>query len=287
MDSKPLPTMLRKYAQKRTKADGTQYFSLSHQDAVTIADRSKKSLREIEIAALENDILPERYCRNQQSLNNRDQIRLLKSHVAVIGQGGLGGTVTEILARIGIGRLTLVDADIFEESNLNRQLLSTVDALGTSKVEAGKRRVQSINPAIEVTAITSYLNSINGVNILSECKLAVDCLDSIPSRFDLEEACQYLKIPLVSAAIAGSTGQAMVVFPGDDGLRLVYGEAQKAAEKGVETRLGTLPYTAVLMAAVECAEVVEIICKQSSSLQNNMLLVDIKNKNMEKIMLSG
>jgi HD superfamily phosphohydrolase YqeK len=57
MDSKPLPTMLRKYAQKRTKADGTQYYSLSHQDAVTIADRSKKSLREIEIAALENDIL--------------------------------------------------------------------------------------------------------------------------------------------------------------------------------------------------------------------------------------
>lgn len=278
--------MLREYAQKRTKADGTQYFSLFHNDAVTIADTSKKLLREIEIAALENDIIPERYCRNQQSLNNRDQIRLLKSHVAVIGQGGLGGTVTEILARIGIGRLTLVDADLFEESNLNRQLLSTVDALGTSKVEAGKKRVQSINPAIEVTAITSYLNSINGVNILSECELAVDCLDSIPSRFDLEEACQYLKIPLVSAAIAGSTGQAMVVFPGDDGLRLVYGEAQKAAEKGVETRLGTLPYTAVLMAAVECAEVVEIICKQSSSLQNNMLLVDIKNKNMEKITFS-
>jgi molybdopterin/thiamine biosynthesis adenylyltransferase len=212
---------------------------------------------------------------------------LLKSHVAVIGQGGLGGTVTEILARIGIGRLTLVDADMFEESNLNRQLLSTVDALGTSKVEAGKKRVQSINPAIEVTAITSYLNSINGVSILSECELAVDCLDSIPSRFDLEEACQYLKIPLVSAAIAGTTGQAMVVFPGDEGLRLVYGEAQKATEKGVETRLGTLPYTAVLMAAVECAEVVEIICKQSSSLQNNMLLVDIKNKNMEKITFSG
>jgi molybdopterin-synthase adenylyltransferase len=286
MNQSSLNALLKKRAHKRLRPNGTSYFSLSHHDEKEIAGKIKKSCREVQITALENDIIPERYCRNQQSLNNKEQIRLLNSHVTVIGQGGLGGTVTEILTRIGIGRLTLVDADIFEESNLNRQLLSTVDNLGSSKAEAGKKRVQSINPAIEVTAITSYLTSTNSLDILSGCELAVDCLDSIPSRFDLEEACQYLKIPLVSAAIAGSTGQAMVIFPGDDGLRRIYGDPQKAAQKGIETRLGTLPYTATLMAAVECAEVVEILCKQSSSLQNTILLADINDKSMEKMSFS-
>ena len=75
----------------------------------------------------------------------------------------------------------------------------------------------------------------------------------------------------------------MVVFPGDEGLRRVYGEPRKAAPKGIETRLGTLPYTAAFMAAVECAEVVEILCKQSSSLQNTLLLADIGDKSMEKM----
>jgi molybdopterin-synthase adenylyltransferase len=286
MNNTSLQALLKKHAQKRLRPNGNSYFSLLHQDEQKIAELTQKSSREVQIAALQNKITPERYCRNQQSLNYEEQIQLLNSHVAVIGQGGLGGTVTEILARIGIGHLTLVDADIFEESNLNRQLLSTVDDLGKSKAEVGKMRVQSINPAVEVTAITSYLNSINGLNILSGSELAVDCLDSIPSRFDLEDACRHLKIPLVSAAIAGSTGQVTVVFPGDDGLRLVYGDPQKAAEKGIETRLGTLPYTAIMMAAVESAEVVEIICRQSSSLQNSLLLTDINGKSMEKVTFS-
>ncbi len=286
MNESSLQTLVKKHANKRLRPNGTSYLSLLHDDEKAIAEKTQKPCREVQIAALNNDVIPERYCRNQQSLSNIDQIRLLNSHVAVIGQGGLGGTVTEILARIGIGRLTLVDADIFEESNLNRQLLSTIDVLGSSKAEAGKKRVQSINPAIEVTAITSYLDSNNGLDILSGSELAVDCLDSIPSRFDLEEVCQYLKIPLVSAAIAGSTGQAMVIFPGDVGLRHIYGDPRKTAQKGVETRLGTLPYTAVLMAAVECAEVVEILCKQSSSLQNSILLTDISDKIMEKMSFS-
>ena len=286
MNTSSLHKLLKQHAKTHLRPNGTSYLSLLHHSEREIAEKTEKSQREVQIAALENDIIPERYCRNQQSLSSADQIKLLKSHVTIIGQGGLGGTVTEILARIGIGRLTLVDADIFEESNLNRQLLSTVNDLGNSKAETGKKRVQSINPAIEVSAVTSFLSSINGVDILSGSDLAVDCLDSIPSRFELEKVCQYLKIPLVSAAIAGSTGQATVIFPGDAGLRLIYGEEHNAAEKGIETRLGTLPYTATLMAAVECAEAVEILCKRTASLQNTLLLADINDKSMEKIIFS-
>ena len=95
-----------------------------------------------------------------------------------------------------------------------------------------------------------------------------------------------LENSIVSAAIGGFTGQVTVVFPGDDGFHRIYGDPQKAARKGIETRLGTLPYTAAFMAAVQCAEVVEILCKQSSSLQNSILLADIKDKSMERITFS-
>lgn len=275
--------LLNKYSEKRIRPDGREYHSLLLESEKEIAGRTKKTHREVQIAALENGIIPERYCRNQDSLNNQEQIQLLNSHVTVVGQGGLGGTVTEILARVGIGSLTLVDADIFEESNLNRQLLSTIESLGCSKAEAGKNRVKSINPAIEVKAETTFLNNENGIDILTGCDLVVDCLDSIPSRFDLEEVCQALHIPLVSAAIGGVAGQATVIFPGDEGLKRIYGPPRTSSQKGVETRLGTLPYTATLMAAVECAEVVEIICRNTSSLKNSILLADIAEKRMEKV----
>ncbi len=278
-----LSNLLEEYSQKRLRPDGTEYHSLLLDGEQEISERTKKTHREVQIAALENEIVPERYCRNQESLNNKEQIRLLNSHVAVVGQGGLGGTVTEILARVGIGHLTLVDADIFEESNLNRQLLSTIEGLGCSKAEAGKKRVHSINPAIEVKAITTFLNDENGIDILAGTDLVVDCLDSIPSRFDLQESCKTLGIPLVSAAIGGVAGQATVIFPEDQGLERIYGAPDTSRQRGVETRLGTLPYTATLMAAIECAEVVEIICRNSSALRNSILLADIAEKRMEKV----
>ncbi|MDJ0621528.1 MAG: HesA/MoeB/ThiF family protein [Desulfocapsaceae bacterium] len=275
--------LLKKHTQQRLHPDGTPYASLLDSDEKEIAEKTSWSRKRIQITALENSILPERYCRNHSSLNSREQILLLQSHVTIVGQGGLGGAVTEILARIGIGRLTLVDGDVFEDSNLNRQLLSDVKHLGHPKAEVAKLRVESINPAIEVTSVNSFFTQENGKKILEESNIAVDCLDSIPSRFVLEEACRRRGIPLVSAAIGGSSGQATVIFPKDVGLRRIYGDPEKAAQKGIETRLGTLPYTAIFMAALECAEVVAVLCQKTSSLQDRILITNIADKSMDVI----
>ncbi|MGW8194602.1 MAG: HesA/MoeB/ThiF family protein, partial [Desulforhopalus sp.] len=158
-----------------------------------------------------------------KTLTNLDQLRLLHSHVVIVGLGGLGGTVTEILARVGVGRLTLVDGDNFDESNLNRQLLSKIDSLGLSKAKAAEKRVAEVNPAVEVTVVDQFFNKDNSLEILFGASLAVDCLDTIPDRFVLEDGCRREGIPLVSAAIGGTSGQAVITFPGDPGLRSVYG----------------------------------------------------------------
>jgi hypothetical protein len=89
------------------------------------AERFGKSLAEMESAALEAGFLPGRYRRNRETVSTADQLRLFRSRVAVIGCGGLGGYVVEQLARLGVGTLVLVDPDVFEEHNLNRQLLSS------------------------------------------------------------------------------------------------------------------------------------------------------------------
>lgn len=275
--------LLFQHAKDKTRPDGSPYKTLLHQDEIAVAKKTGLLAKEIQLAALENGITPERYCRNQKTLANTDQIKLLQSHVAVIGQGGLGGTVTEILCRIGIGNLTLVDGDTFEDSNLNRQLLSSVENLGRNKAIVASERVKTINPAINVIGVTDFFTSENGIEILEKADLAVDCLDSISDRFILENGCNACKIPLVSAAIGGTSGQATVIFPGDKGLCQIYGEPDSAPQKGIEARLGTLPFAAVYMAAVECAEVVNILCKNYSKLQNCLLITDISEQSLENI----
>lgn len=255
--------------------DKTPYRSLSVANVLALAERTGASGREIEIAALENGIVPERYARNMRTCSLEDQAALLRVRVGVVGLGGLGGTVAEVLARMGVGRLTLVDGDRFEDSNLNRQLLSTVEGLGQLKSEAALARVGRINSSVEITALTEFVTVENAEAVLGGCDVVVDCLDNLRTRFQVEDACRKLGCPLVSAAVAGSSGHVTTIFPEDAGLRLIYGEPQNAPLKGAETALGTVPYAVTFLAALECAEVVKVILKKGSLLRHKLLVADL------------
>jgi molybdopterin/thiamine biosynthesis adenylyltransferase len=252
-------------------------------DEVQVVGATGCSHREVQITALKNDIVPERYARNQQTIPGSEQIRLLESHVAIIGLGGLGGAVTEILARIGIGSLTLVDGDRFEDSNLNRQLLSSTDMLGQMKAEVAARRVALLNPAVEIRKVPSFFTADTSAEILEGVDICVDCLDTITDRFTVESSCRDRNIPLVSAAIAGTSGQVTVIFPDDPGLRRIYGDPGKAPRKGVETSLGTLPFAAIAMASLECAEVVALAAGRPAQLRNKLLLADFTYHSMDTV----
>jgi molybdopterin/thiamine biosynthesis adenylyltransferase len=286
MDSGQLAEIVRSFGRKRHRPDQSSYTGLLLADARKIADRTGMSLREVEDAALAEGILPERYSRNQKYMSCPDQLRLLRAHVAIIGLGGLGGTVTEILARLGVGTLTLVDGDVFDESNLNRQLLSSPGRLGQKKAAAGGERVVEINPAVTVRVIDQFLTADNALAILAGVQLAVDCLDTVTARFVLEEGCRLASIPLVSAAIAGTSGQATTIFPGDPGLKLIYGGAANAPAKGVEASLGTLPFAAVYMAAAQCAEITTILLGRPPELRHRLLLAEICDHTAELVDLA-
>jgi molybdopterin/thiamine biosynthesis adenylyltransferase len=244
------------------------------------------SARDIEIAALENGIIPERYARNMRTFSLADQTALLKAHAGVVGLGGLGGAVTEILARMGVGRLTLIDGDRFEDSNLNRQLLSSMATLGLSKPEAARRRVDQINPAVDCIEVTEFLSRENAEARLASCDVIVDCLDNLPARFMVEDACKRLDRPMVSAAVAGGSGHITTIFPADPGLRLIYGDPHNVPIKGAETALGTVPFSVVFLAALECAEVAKIILQKGAPLRNKLLVADLTESVIEVMNLS-
>ena len=131
--------------------------------------------------------------------------------------------------------------------------------------------------------VKEFFSADNGQDILSGTHLAVDCLDTIADRFTLENGCRLKQIPLVSAAVGGSSGQATAIFPDDTGLQLIYGSPDKAPKRGIEASLGTLAFTAFYMASVQCAEVTTILLGKDSELRNKLFLAEINEHGSELV----
>jgi len=112
---------------------------------------------QVEISALENGVVPTRYVRNIGTIGVEGQLRLLQSCAGVCGLGGLGGYIAVSLARFGVGRLILVDGDVFEEDNLNRQELCGETDLGRPKVEVAAERVAAINSALDLSTCQRFV----------------------------------------------------------------------------------------------------------------------------------
>jgi len=225
----------------------------------------------------------ERYLRNQDALSEADQATLAIDRVLVVGCGGLGGTVVECLARIGVGHLRVVDGDLFEASNLNRQILCSTMNLNRPKTLAAKQRVMAVNPLVEVDAVQANLTVENATSLLADCDVAVDCLDNIPARLVLQEAAKNAGLPLVHGAVAGWCGQVCVVQPGEDLLSILYGDARE--EQGEEVSAGTLSFTAAAVGALQAAEVVKLLLGKPG-LRGELLVLDLLNATSNRIHLT-
>jgi len=214
----------------------------------------------------------ERYLRNQDAISEEEQATLAAKRVLVVGCGGLGGMVIECLARIGVGHLRVVDGDLFEASNLNRQLLSSNMNLGRPKTLAAKQRVMAVNPLVEVDAVQAELKAENAAQLLKDCDVAVDCLDNVPDRLLLQQAAKTAGVPLVHGAVAGWNGRICVIQPSEDLLNLLYPEAEEL--QGEELQMGTLAFTAALTASWQAAETVKLLLGKPG-LQGEILEVDL------------
>jgi molybdopterin/thiamine biosynthesis adenylyltransferase len=214
----------------------------------------------------------QRYSRNMNMLSAEENDMLKNFKVCVVGCGGLGGYIIEELGRLGIGTITAVDGDVFEESNLNRQLLSNVENLGCGKAETAAERMKTVNPLIQVIPVHQRLNEDNGSEILKGHDVVIDALDNIDSRITLEKLAENLGIPLVHGAIAGWYGQVTTIFPGDRTLSRLY---PADAKRGIEKELGNPSFTPALVASIEVAETLKILIKRGDTLRKKVLSLNL------------
>jgi len=266
--------------------DGKEYPVISLKAVNSIARDKGIAPREIEIAALERDIVPRRYLRNMGTIACEGQAKLLRSAVAVVGAGGLGGTIIELLARQGVGHIIIIDDDCFGEEDLNRQLLSREEDLGEYKAIIAARRVREINSAVTVTPFVEKLTRGNAYKLLKDAQVVVDGLDNLPSRFAVEKACRNLGIPFVYGTIAGFSGQLMTIFPKDRGLSSIYGPPHNLPERGIEVETGNPCATPAMIAAWQVQEVIKIITGIGKPLRNHLLVLDAREGAADKIELS-
>ncbi len=240
--------------------------------AQKIASQSSLTPAAVETLALEHSILPLRYKRN--GLSPAEQLKLLRSSVAIIGCGGLGGRNAEILGRTGVGRLILTDPDVFSETNLNRQIFCTRENLGQAKVTVLGEALQQINPALDISLHQHPfdISSITGADIV------IDALDSADARKELATLCRTMDLPLVHGAVKGWYGQLGVDSCSNNIISTLY---RQGGEGTTPPRV--LPVTVGLIAALQAAEACKLILGRGPVRDNGWLQCDLYNGDFEAI----
>ena len=264
---------------KNNAADGL--ISWQHQQQA--AAQFGLSLAEVEDVILQAELLPARYQRNQQMISTSQQLQLFRSKVAVIGAGGLGGYILEQLARLGVGQIISIDDDVFEENNLNRQLLSSPANLGCVKVAVAAERIKEINPAVTLTPVQKLFSLTSGPALLEGVDCVVDAVDNVTARLELAEVSCSLQIPLVLGAIAGWYGHVATILPGDNSLQTIYRHWQGG--KGVEQQLGNPSFTPAVAASFQVGEVCKVLLGQGRLLRNRQLAFNLLDMEVDEIPL--
>lgn len=248
---------------RENSADGFLAFT-EHQIATRLFDSSYK---DIEYDALSLGIVPLRYKRNQSTINPKHQLKLFCSHIAIIGCGGLGGHIAEMLTRIGIGELSLFDFDTFEEHNLNRQNFSNYENIGKEKVTVAKEVLEKINPSIQINTFVQKFNPTNDFCLISNADIVVDALDNPQTKLELAQICKKKDMNFVHGAIAGMSGQ----FATNTTLEHLYPNG----DSGAETSVGNPSFSVTFAASIQTAEVVKSILDIGKVLDQELLMTDL------------
>jgi len=203
------------------------------------------------------------------------QKRLKNAKVLCVGAGGLGSPALLYLAAAGVGTLGIVDNDVVDLSNLQRQVIHTTDRIGVPKVDSAEESMKAINPDVNVVKYAERLDASNVMRIIEGYDVIVDGLDNFPTRYLLNDASVRLQIPVVSASILGFDGQLSVFKPYDGPCyRCLYPvppPAELAPSCGANGVLGVLPGT---MGLLQATEVVKLIVGAGEPLVGRLLLYE-------------
>jgi adenylyltransferase/sulfurtransferase len=244
-----------------------------------VSDETLPVLNNEEIARYSRHlILPEVGMEGQQ--------RLKAASVLCIGAGGLGSPLALYLAAAGVGRIGLVDFDVVDVSNLQRQVLHGTSGVGTSKLRSARARLSDLNPHVQIDTYEEALNSDNALQIFADYDVVVDGTDNFPTRYLVNDACVLLDKPNVYGSIFRFEGQASVFnYRGGPCYRCLYEEPPppglipSCAEGGV---LGILPG---IIGVIQATETVKIILDKGTSLSGRLMLYDALEMNFQQLKL--
>lgn len=211
------------------------------------------------------------------------QLRLKESKIIVIGAGGLGSPVLLYLAASGVGKICIVDDDVVDISNLQRQVLYSTNELDMKKAEVAKSKLSEINPEIEILAVSERLSAKNAEKLISGYDLVLDCPDNLGTRFLVSDVTSKLGIPHIYGAIHHFEGHVSVFnTPGAKSYRDVFQEEpkernEKESDKGV---LGVLPgITGTIMAN----EAIKVLTGIGATLSGRLLIINTFDMSFQEL----
>ncbi|MDX8394114.1 MAG: molybdopterin-synthase adenylyltransferase MoeB [Mariprofundales bacterium] len=232
----------------------------------------------------------ERYSRHiiLPEVGAEGQSKLLQSSVFMIGAGGLGSPVAYYLAAAGVGRIGIADADVVDMSNLQRQILHNNNRVDMLKVDSAKATLEALNPDVEIVTYPYRVTAENISDIIKDYDLVVDGCDNFPTRFLVNDACYFAKIPLVSGAMFRFDGQVATFKPHAGDLpcyRCLYPEPPPAGLVPSCSEAGILGALAGAVGTIQAIEVIKELLTIGDSLAGKLMTFDAMRMEWRKLKL--
>ncbi len=227
----------------------------------------------------------DRYSRHiiMDEVGPEGQKRLLEGSALVLGAGGLGSPAIQYLAAAGVGTIGIVDDDVVERSNLQRQVVHGDADVGEPKVESARRYVESLNPDVDVEVHETRLDETNVHELIGDHDVVVDCADNFRTRYVVNDAARIESVPVVHGAIYKFEGQATTLVPDGPCYRCLFpeppepGTVPDCATTGV---LGVLPGT---MGCIQATEAVKLLLDAGETLDGRLLFYDAMEMTFETV----
>ena len=217
------------------------------------------------------------------------QLSLKNSSVLCIGAGGLGSSVLLYLAASGIGKIGIVDNDLVEKSNLQRQIIHETNTIGNLKIDSARKRIKKFNPNSELLTFAERINPKNALEIIRKFDVICDCSDNFGTRYLINDACLLLKKPLVFGSVQGFEGQVSVfnLHKTSPNLRDLLPESPSKHAVPSCAEYGVVGVSTGLIGILQVNEIIKIILKKGEILDGKILFFDLLNMNMKKLHLKS
>lgn len=228
----------------------------------------------------------ERYSRQiiLPNIGGKGQEKLLKARVLIIGAGGLGSPASLYLASAGVGKIGIVDADKVELNNLQRQIVHSTASVGTPKAESARKRLNAINPEIEIMAYNLRITSANIMDIIKDYDVVVDGSDNFPTRFLVNDACVLAKKPLSHGGIFRFDGQAITILPGESACyRCLFPEPPPPGLVPSCQEAGILGVVAGIIGTIQANEVLKYILGTGDLLAGRLLIFNALDSSFRQV----